>query len=83
MNSFQGMDLIEQLNPNAFTEYLRKYQNTICGRHPIGVFLQSISTLMRQNHQLIFKFLRYAQSNNVTHQNDSSVSYASGSLILN
>lgn len=77
------MDLIEQLNPDSFSEYLRKYQNTICGRFPISVFLQSITALMRQNHQLSFKFLRYAQSNNVTNQSDSSVSYASGSLILN
>lgn len=76
------MDLIEQLNPPAFTDYLREKQNTICGRHPISVFLQSITCLMKQNCQLSFKFLRYAQSNAVTQQNDSSVSYASGSLIL-
>ncbi|MPC56296.1 Protein MEMO1 [Portunus trituberculatus] len=35
----QGMNLIETLNPSAFTEYLKKYGNTICGRHPIGVLL--------------------------------------------
>lgn len=35
----QGMDLIETLNPSTFTDYLRKYNNTICGRHPIGVML--------------------------------------------
>ena len=29
-----------QGEPTAFTEYLRRYGNTICGRHPIGVFLQ-------------------------------------------
>jgi predicted class III extradiol MEMO1 family dioxygenase len=33
------MDIIETLNPSAFTDYLRKYGNTICGRHPIGVLL--------------------------------------------
>ena len=32
----QGMSLIESMNPSAFTEYLKKYGNTICGRHPIG-----------------------------------------------
>lgn len=36
----QGMQIIESLNPKAFTDYLRKYSNTICGRHPIGVLLQ-------------------------------------------
>lgn len=76
------MNLIESLNPDAFTEYLRKYQNTVCGRHPISVFMQSIAALGRQNYQLSFKFLKYAQSNQVTAENDSSVSYASGSLIL-
>lgn len=37
----QGMDIIETLNPASFTEYLKKYGNTICGRHPIGVLLQA------------------------------------------
>lgn len=36
----QGMDIIETLDAPAFTEYLKKYGNTICGRHPIGVLLQ-------------------------------------------
>lgn len=77
------MNLIEKLNPEAFVAYLREYQNTICGRHPISVFLQSIVALQKQKYDLSFKFLRYAQSNHVERQNDSSVSYASGSLILN
>ncbi len=33
------MDIIESMDPVAFGEYLKKYQNTICGRHPIGVLL--------------------------------------------
>ena len=33
------MDVIEKLDPGGFCEYLRKYRNTICGRHPIGVLL--------------------------------------------
>lgn len=40
----QGMDIIETLNPAMFTEYLKKYGNTICGRHPIGVLLQVENT---------------------------------------
>ncbi|VVC90783.1 unnamed protein product, partial [Leptidea sinapis] len=35
-----GMDIIEKMDPRSFTEYLSKYGNTICGRHPIGVLLQ-------------------------------------------
>ena len=29
-----------QADPDAFAAYLRRYGNTICGRHPIGVLLQ-------------------------------------------
>lgn len=36
----KGMDIIETLNPADFTDYLKRYSNTICGRHPIGVLLQ-------------------------------------------
>ncbi|KOB65512.1 SWI5-dependent HO expression protein 3 [Operophtera brumata] len=31
---------IEWLDRQPFTDYLNKYGNTICGRHPIGVLLQ-------------------------------------------
>lgn len=37
--SVKGMGIIEQLDPMSFTNYLKKYRNTICGRHPIGVLL--------------------------------------------
>ena len=43
------MDIIETLNPLMFTEYLKKYGNTICGRHPIGVLLQVI---IKQEHEI-------------------------------
>ena len=33
------MSIIEQLDPVSFSNYLKKYHNTICGRHPIGVLL--------------------------------------------
>lgn len=33
------MGIIEQLDPISFSNYLKKYHNTICGRHPIGVLL--------------------------------------------
>lgn len=49
----QGMDIIETLNPSAFTEYLRKFGNTICGRHPIGVLL-NVSLLTRTGHGIRF-----------------------------
>lgn len=33
------MGIIEQLDPPSFSNYIKKYRNTICGRHPIGVLL--------------------------------------------
>lgn len=35
----KGIDIIESGDPDAFRYYLHEYENTICGRHPIGVFL--------------------------------------------
>nr|XP_002731317.1 PREDICTED: protein MEMO1-like [Saccoglossus kowalevskii] len=35
----KGMNHIENLDPSGFSKYLKMYGNTICGRHPIGVFL--------------------------------------------
>lgn len=79
----QGMDIIETLSPSAFTDYLRKYNNTICGRHPIGVMLGAIKALQDQGFKnMSFKFLKYAQSSQCLDMEDSSVSYASGSLIF-
>lgn len=80
----QGMNLIETLDHEAFSQYLRKYGNTICGRHPIGVFLGAV-TAMRQHgngFKMNLKFLNYDQSNQVKQMRDSSVSYAAASFVL-
>lgn len=34
-----GMEIIETGDPDSFKWYLQEYENTICGRHPISVFL--------------------------------------------
>ncbi|XP_034940096.1 protein MEMO1 [Chelonus insularis] len=79
-----GMDIIETLNPASFTEYLRKYGNTICGRHPIGILLQAIQSFKENcnGQRMNLKFLKYAQSSQCINMSDSSVSYASASLVL-
>ncbi|XP_054271396.1 protein MEMO1 [Macrosteles quadrilineatus] len=76
-----GMDIIETLNPAAFTDYLKRYANTICGRHPIGVLLQA-ATYLQRTERMNLKFLKYAQSSQCCNMNDSSVSYAAGSLLF-
>lgn len=46
-----GMDIIETGDPDAFKQYLLQTDNTICGRHPISVFLHvSISILISPLH---------------------------------
>ncbi|XP_074658708.1 protein MEMO1-like [Tubulanus polymorphus] len=82
-----GMGIIESLDPLAFTQYLKDYGNTICGRHPIGVLLNAINILrnsVNNGHKktMTMKFLEYAQSNRVKKMEDSSVSYAAAALTI-
>lgn len=77
-----GMDCIEDLNPTAFSDYLKKFDNTICGRHPIAVLLQAATVLGRIGNRMSMKFLKYAQSDQCRNMTDSSVSYASASLVF-
>ena len=80
---FKGMNLIEALDHKGFAEYLKKYRNTICGRHPIGVLLAAIDTLKEQQQAgMRMKFLNYAQSSKCKSMRDSSVSYAAASFVL-
>ncbi|GIX66777.1 protein MEMO1 [Caerostris darwini] len=79
-----GMNIIEELSPTGFTSYLKKYGNTICGRHPIGVLLNAVSSLQQQGNGIkpSLKFLKYAQSSKCLNNYDSSVSYAAASLVI-
>ncbi|KAK6237015.1 hypothetical protein SCA6_012352 [Theobroma cacao] len=69
-----GMDIIETGDADAFKQYLLEYDNTICGRHPISVFLHM---LKHSSTKIKLKFLRYEQSSQCKTMRDSSVSYAS------
>jgi len=80
----RGMDAIATLEPSVFNDYLKKTQNTICGRNPICVMLQAAEHFRQQNnHTAEFRFLKYSQSNKCRSLNDSSVSYAAGALYIN
>ncbi|KAJ1527350.1 hypothetical protein HK096_010765, partial [Nowakowskiella sp. JEL0078] len=79
-----GMELIENMNIDGFQSYLKKTNNTICGRHPILVLMYglSIAYTSEENPEieadnLEVKFLTYAQSSKVISERESSVSYAS------
>eukprot|EP00899_Mesostigma_viride_P014071 jgi/Mesvir1/22665/Mv14097-RA.1 len=68
-----GMSLIERGDISGYTEYLDKYENTICGRHPIGILMNAISACKTK---IATKFVQYDQSSRVESHDDSSVSYA-------
>lgn len=69
-----GMDIIETGDAEAFKQYLSEFENTICGRHPISVFLHM---LRNSSTNIKINFLRYEQSSQCKTTRDSSVSYAS------
>lgn len=68
-----GMDHIELQRPGAFADYLRTYSNTICGRHPISVWLHSVQESALKHD---IRFVKYAQSERARSTKDHSVSYA-------
>jgi len=71
----EGMKMVESGDPDSFYSYLKRTKNTICGRHPIGIFMQMMKAA-EANYST--KFVHYAQSNQCVSQKDSSVSYAVG-----
>ncbi|PNW86800.1 hypothetical protein CHLRE_02g096200v5 [Chlamydomonas reinhardtii] len=68
-----GMKIIESAEPSKFASYLEQYKNTICGRHPIGVFL---NMLQHSSLRHRISFTKYDQSSKCTTPSHSSVSYA-------
>nr|CDS20172.1 protein memo1 [Echinococcus granulosus] len=79
----KGMELIENLDASGFNKYLADYGNTICGRHPISVLLQAVRALDQEvGARAVLKFVQYAQSSKCRCMRDSSVSYASASLVI-
>lgn len=77
-----GMDKISSQEPGAFARYIQEYSNTICGRHPIAVYLSALKYMTQDANQTYkIEFVKYAQSSKVKKTSDSSVSYASAVVI--
>lgn len=73
----KGMDAIETGEHARFTEYQRKTENTICGRHAIGAVMVAMAELKRAGRvNFETKFVKYDQSSKCESHNDTSVSYA-------
>lgn len=69
----------------TFLNTLRSTDNTVCGRHPIGVImaaLEAVTGNQSADRQGKFRFLRYERSQDVEDVSESSVSYVSAYAIL-
>lgn len=74
----QGMEKISLQDPGAFAKYMKTYKNTICGKYPIGVYLNALHKQKEsRSEEVVLQFVKYAQSSRVRSVSESSVSYAS------
>ncbi|KAK5092451.1 hypothetical protein LTR70_005412 [Exophiala xenobiotica] len=76
---------------NEFAHVIEETANTVCGRHPIGVFMAGVEEVEKQNAddegsqgglKRRFRFMRYERSSDVFTGKDSSVSYVSAFAVL-
>lgn len=73
-----GMEHITAQDLKSFQHYLGEHKNTICGRHPICVFLE---ILQRCRMKCEMRFVHYSQSQEMRREprpSESCVAYASG-----
>lgn len=75
----QGMTCIQSQDIKGFGRYLAEHANTICGRHPIGAFMNAMKF---SSAGFSVAWVKYAQSSKATSSQDSSVSYASAVVTL-
>ncbi|PVI03327.1 UPF0103-domain-containing protein [Periconia macrospinosa] len=80
---FESMDAIESGVHDEFVRQLERTGNTVCGRHPIGVFMAAVESAgLLGEGKGRFRFVRYERSSEVVSVKDSSVSYASAFAVL-
>ena len=86
----EGMRCVEAKDGPGFRAYLARTRNTICGRRPIGLLLETMRQVeaaqgqqgqQGAGHKFNVGFVRYARSSLCTGPRDSSVSYASALII--
>jgi AmmeMemoRadiSam system protein B len=78
----ESMDAVESGDHDEFVGHLKDTGNTVCGRHPIGVFMAAVGQAQLEGDKGKFKFLRYERSGLVDDVKDSSVSYCSAFAVL-
>ncbi|KAH7120005.1 MEMO1 family [Dendryphion nanum] len=78
----ESIDAVETGEHHQFLEQLEDTGNTVCGRHPIGVFMAAVEQAELKEGEGRFKFVRYERSSLVESVRDSSVSYASAFAVF-
>lgn len=80
----EGMTIIESGDHAAFWRYQHRTENTVCGRHPIGVLMSALAYCAAHSNEVFnIRFVRYRQSSRCVKMSDSSVSYASAVVMTN
>lgn len=80
-----AMDAVESGAHSEFYKTIHDTQNTVCGRHPIGVVMAGLEALAEEGlgeGKGKFKFVQYQRSNLVKKPHDFSVSYASAYAVI-
>jgi len=75
-----GAAYICNKNTTGFEDYLKKFKNTICGRHAILMLMNAMSQSSKAD-QFEVNLCHYSQSSHAMKSNDSSVSYASFTIV--
>ena len=78
----EGMAVVESGGSDKWRDYLKRTENTVCGRFPIGLLLAVREEAGRKGVGLGVRWVRYAQSSAVVDMSDSSVSYASAVVFV-
>lgn len=80
-----AMDAVKSGSHDKFVDNLKLTQNTVCGRHPIGVAMAALELLAQEigdAEKARFKVMRYERSNLVKSPRDFSVSYVSAYAVV-
>ncbi|KAK4452131.1 MEMO1 family [Podospora aff. communis PSN243] len=80
-----AMGAVKAGDHSTFYKTVQETQNTVCGRHPIGVVVAGLEVLGKEGldeGKGKFSFVQYQRSNLVKKTSDFSVSYASAYAIV-
>ncbi|KAK5659290.1 hypothetical protein OQA88_1383 [Cercophora sp. LCS_1] len=76
-----AIDAVKTGSHVGFYKTVQETQNTVCGRHPIGVVMAALEHVKEEGKGK-FNFVQYQRSNLVKKSNDFSVSYVSAYAIV-